>query len=152
MEEEHSGEDGYLSSLDKIAKAEINARLKEIKTDKDAKEEIAVLKQWLKLSDKQSELKRSIKEQDAALDQLTHDKYARLSQEDVKNIVVDDKWLAKLAAEVQAELDRVSQTLTSRIRQLAERYDTPLPELVDEVAALAKKVDSHLKKMGMIWN
>jgi type I restriction enzyme M protein len=152
LEEEHSGEEGYLSSLDKIAKAEINARLKEIKTDKEAKEEIAVLKEWLKLSDQQSELKKSIKEQDAALDQLAYSKYAKLSQEDVKNIVVDDKWLAKLATEVQAELDRVSQTLTSRIRQLAERYDTPLPELVDEVTALAKKVDTHLKKMGMVWN
>jgi type I restriction enzyme M protein len=136
--------------LDKIAKAEINARLKEIKTDKEAKEEIAVLKQWLQLSEKQSELKKSIKEQDAALDQLAHDKYAKLSQDDVKNIVVDDKWLAKLATEIQAELDRVSQTLTSRIRQLAERYDTPLPILIDEVSALAKKVDAHLKKMGMV--
>jgi type I restriction enzyme M protein len=150
LEEEHSGEEGYFSSLDKIAKAEINARLKEIKTDKEAKEEIAVLKQWLQLSEKQSELKKSIKEQDAALDQLAHDKYAKLSQDDVKNIVVDDKWLAKLATEIQAELDRVSQTLTSRIRQLAERYDTPLPILIDEVSALAKKVDAHLKKMGMV--
>jgi type I restriction enzyme M protein len=45
-------------------------------------------------------------------------------------------------------LDRVSQTLTGRIRQLAERYATPLPQLVDEVAELSAKVDEHLKKMG----
>jgi type I restriction enzyme M protein len=49
---------------------------------------------------------------------------------------------------VQGELDRVSQTLTGRIRQLAERYATPLPQLVDEVEALAAKVHGHLKKMG----
>ena len=61
--------------------------------------------------------------------------------------MVDDKWLATIAAAVQCELDRVSQTLTGRIRQLAERYATPLP-LVDEVATLAAKVDGHLKKMG----
>ena len=42
--------------------------------------------------------------------------------------MVDDKWLATLAAAVQGELDRVSQTLTGRIRQLAERYATPLPQ------------------------
>jgi hypothetical protein len=52
------------------------------------------------------------------------------------------------AAAVQGELDRVSQTLTGRIRQLAERYATPLPQLVDEVEALAAKVNGHLKKMG----
>ena len=49
--------------------------------------------------------------------------------------MVDDKWLATLAAAVQGELDRVSQTLTGRIRQLAERYATPLPQLTDEVAS-----------------
>jgi len=40
------------------------------------------------------------------------------------------------------------QTLTGRIRQLAERYATPLPQLVDEVAALSAKVDAHLRVMG----
>ena len=65
--------------------------------------------------------------------------------------MVDDKWLATLAAAVQGELDRVSQTITGRIRQLAERYATPLPELTDEVATLAARVDGHLKKMGAVW-
>jgi type I restriction enzyme M protein len=57
-----------------------------------------------------------------------------------------------LAAAVHGELDHVSQTLTGRIRQLAERYAAPLPQLTDEVAALAVRVAGHLKKMGAIWN
>lgn len=65
--------------------------------------------------------------------------------------MVHDKWLATLAASVQGELDRVSQTLTGRIRQLAERYATPMPQLTDEVAALAARVDGHLQKMGAAW-
>jgi type I restriction enzyme M protein len=65
--------------------------------------------------------------------------------------VVDDKWLANLAAAVQGELGRVSQTLTGRIRQLAERYATPLPQLTCEVETLAARVDEHLKKMGAVW-
>jgi len=48
-------------------------------------------------------------------------------------------------------LDRVSQALTGRIKQLAERYATPLPELTDEVETLAARVDEHLKKMGFVW-
>ena len=55
---------------------------------------------------------------------------------------------ATLAAAVQGELDRVSQTLTGRIRQLAERYASTLPQLVDEVEVLAKKVEQHLSRMG----
>jgi len=53
-----------------------------------------------------------------------------------------------LAVAVQGELDRVSQTLTGRIRQLAERYATPLPQLIDEVAALENNVNRHLERMG----
>jgi len=55
--------------------------------------------------------------------------------------------MASLAATVQSEQDRVSQNLT-RIRQLARRYATPLPQIADEVAVLAEKV-WHLRKMGM---
>lgn len=49
---------------------------------------------------------------------------------------------------MQGELDRVSQTLTGRIRQPADCYASPLPQLTDEVATLAAKVDQHLRKMG----
>jgi hypothetical protein len=46
------------------------------------------------------------------------------------------------------ELDRVSQTLTGRIRVLAERYAKPLPTLESDVEALSAKVEAHLKRMG----
>jgi type I restriction enzyme M protein len=147
LEEEHGGEEGFLGALDKIAKAEVTARLKEIKDDKDAKEEAAVLRQWLQLNSEEADLKRAIREAEAALDQLTYDKYPRLTEHEIQTLVVDDKWLTTLAAAVQGELDRVSQTLTSRIHLLADRYVAPLPQIVDEVAALAARVDEHLKKM-----
>jgi type I restriction enzyme M protein len=70
-------------------------------------------------------------------------------EDEIKTLVVDDKWLATLAAAVQEELDRVSQTLTGRIRLLADRYASPLPQLTDEVAQLAAKVAAHLEKMGV---
>lgn len=66
--------------------------------------------------------------------------------------MVDDKWVATLATSVQSELDRVSQALTGRIKQLAERYATPLPQLTEELDILASRVDEHLKKMGFVWN
>jgi type I restriction enzyme M protein len=50
---------------------------------------------------------------------------------------------------VQGEPDRVSQTLTGRIRVLAERYAKRLPELESGVEALSAKVDAHLKLMGL---
>lgn len=151
LEEEHGGEEGFLAALDKIAKAEINARLREIKGDKDAKDEAAVLKRWLELAESEAALKRAVKEQEAALDTLAYEKYPKLTEAEIKTLVVDDKWMARLSAAVQGELDRVSQTLTGRIRELAERYATPLPQLTDEVVALADRVGEHLKQMGASW-
>jgi type I restriction enzyme M protein len=155
LEEEHGGEEGCLGGLDKIAKAEVNARLKEIKgligRDPDARDESAVLKRWLELAEQETALKRAVKEQDAALDGLAFAKYPALTETEIRSLVVDDKWMARLSAAVRGELDRVSQTLTGRIRELAERYATPLPELCEEVEALSARVDEHLKKMGASW-
>ena len=93
-----------------------------------------------------------MKEQDAALDALAYAKYSKLTEAEIKTLVVDDKWMARLSAAVQGELDRVSRTLTGRIRELAERYATPLPKLSAEVETLATRVDEHLRKMGVSWS
>ena len=155
LEEEHGGEEGALSALDRIAKAEVSARLKEIKglaaKDQDANDEAAVLERWLALCDREAALKRAVKEQEAALDKLAYEKYPTLTEAEIKTLVVDDKWMSRLSASVQGELERVSQTLTSRIRELAERYATPLPKLTDEVETLAARVEEHLAKMGASW-
>ena len=82
---------------------------------------------------------------------LAYHKYSELSEAEVKTLVVDDKWMAHLSAVVQGRLDRLSQVLAARIRQLAERYGTPLPRLVDDVAARAARVNEHLKQMGATW-
>jgi type I restriction system adenine methylase HsdM len=150
LEEEHGGEEGYLGTLEKIAKAEINARLKETKGDREAKDEALVLKRWLDLSEGEAALKREVKALDAALDTLAYEKYPQLSEAEIKAPVVDDKWMARLSDAVQGELDRISQTLTSRIRELAERYSAPLPQIIDEVQALAARVDGHLARMGRL--
>jgi type I restriction enzyme M protein len=156
LEEEHGGEEGVLGALDKVARAEVSARLKEIKgligKDRDAKDEAAVLTRWLALSESESAFKRAVKEQEVVLDKLACEKYPTLNEAEIKTLVIDDKWMARLAAAVQDELERVSQTLTGRIRELAERYATPLPQLTEEVATLAARVEEHLAKMGAAWN
>ncbi|HER26722.1 MAG TPA: type I restriction endonuclease subunit M, partial [Rhodospirillales bacterium] len=152
LEEEHGGEEGAFADLEKINKGEVNKRLKEIKGDPDYSDEARVLKQWAKLDRQQSALKRQTKEADAVLDRFAYEKYPQLSVDEIKTLVVDDKWLAALSTAVQGELDRVSQTLTGRIRQLAERYQTPLPQLTNDVVDLSARVDEHLKRMGATWN
>ena len=159
MMEENSGEDGLLAEViegegdkQKITAKAVKARLKEIGKDSDYADEGKALQDCTALLDQQSDIKTKFKVAQDDLEAKLDAKYPKLTEGEIKTLVVDDKWLATIAAAVQGELDRVSQTLTGRIRQLAERYATPLPQLTDEVAALAARVDEHLKKMGAVWN
>ena len=155
MREEQSCEEGLLAEViegegekQKITAKAVKARLKEIGQDPDYAEERQALKTYAKLLDQQADAKARLKVAQDDLEAKLDAKYPELTEDEIKTLVVDDKWLATLAAAVQGELDRVSQTLTGRIRQLAERYATPLPQLTGEVATLAARVDGHLKKMG----
>ena len=65
--------------------------------------------------------------------------------------MVDDKWLAALDAAIHGEMDRVSQQLTQRVKELAGRYGTPLPQMVSRVAELGARVNNHLATMGFSW-
>ena len=156
MAEDHGGEGGLLEEAkndkDKLTKASATARLKEIKADKDATDEHQAIQEYLGLVEQESAVSGSIKTAQEVMLVKVAAKYEQLTEADIKALVVDDKWLATLATAVQGELDRVSQTLTGRIRELAERYESPLPQIVDEVALLSAKVDEHLKKMGATWN
>ena len=148
LEEEHGGEDGAFAELEKVNKGAVTARLKEIKGDKEAAEEAAILNQWLTLSKQEADLKKQVKDAEAALDAKAYAQYPNLAEADIKTLVVDDKWLATADGLIHGEMDRISQALTGRVRTLAERYETRMPDLVDNVAALEGKVNRHLEKMG----
>ena len=177
--EEHGGEDGLLSEArnekGRLTRAGVKARLAEVEAaggagdDRDAgdsgdegdagdggvsvpaADEGALLRRCLDCIDREAEAARRLKAAQKALAAAVAARYADLTADEIKAIVVDDKWLAALAAAVQRELDRVSQTLTGRLRELAERYATTLPQLEDEVAARAARVAAHLQRMGAVW-
>jgi type I restriction enzyme M protein len=190
LEEEHGGDEGALA-FDKVTRANVAARLKELVPeqggagasacqpaegspprkkrratqiptpvsnpaanlpDDDASLEREVLTAWLKLSDRESGLKRALKAAEADLDAKAYAKYPKLTGAEIQTLVVDDKWLATLDAAIHGEMDRVSQALTHRVKELAERYETPMPQQVRKVADLEQAVNRRLKKMGFSWN
>jgi len=151
LEEEHGGDDGVFSEFDKVNKANVAARLKEIKSNEVDAEEASVLTEWLKLSKEETDLKKRVKEAETELDKAAYEKYPKLTEAEIKTLVVDDKWLAKLDADVHGEMDRISQTLTQRVKELTERYETPLPEIASHADELEAKVNRHLESMGFSW-
>jgi len=151
LEEEHSGEDAVFSGFDKVNAKAVKERLDEIDDDREARDEIAVLKRWQKLDREKAALKKQIKEAEAALDAAAYAKYPQLSENEIKVLAVDDKWLGALDAAIHGEMDRISQGLTRRVRELAKRYGTTLPQLASSASALQAKVDTHLNRMGFAW-
>ncbi len=155
--EEQSGEEGLLNEViegegekQKITAKAIKARVKNIERNPDCAEEgeQEALETYSKLLDQQADAKARLKAAQDGLEAKLDAKYPTLTEAEIQTLVVDDKWLATLVAATQGELDRVSETLTGRIRQLAERYATPLPQLTNEVETLTARVDGHLRTMG----
>lgn len=168
LEEEHSGEEGYFADFDKLNKAAVAKRLKELQTPvkKIGKKEklvmaaepeaeygeAAILEQYLELADKLTEASKEIKDAKAELDKFVLDKYEALSESDIKTLVVEDKWMSRVENSVQNEMQRISQRLAQRIKELAERYESTLVSILNEVVELEAKVNAHLDKMGFAWS
>ena len=151
LEEEHSGEDQFFADYDKVNKATVSKRLKEIGKGKTAAEEIGVLKQYLKLAEVQAELHANIKAAEVRLLLNAMGKYATLTEADIKKIVVEGKWLKAMTTRITGEMERISQRLTGRIKELVKRYELPLPALEEEIDILEERVNGHLSKMGFAW-
>ncbi len=153
--EEHSGEAGLLEEAKndkgKLTKTSLKGRIKEIKGDEDLEDEMVILKQAQKLLDQESALVSKIKAQQLELDKKTVSHYAKLDVDAIKELVVTDKWFARLSADMAAEVERVTQVLANRVKELEERYAHPMPDLSKQVAEYSGRVEAHLQKMGLSW-
>ncbi len=149
--EEHAVEDGLLADAmddDKISKALIAARLKAIKTGGDP-DEIKALQYATKLYNAEAAAKKAVKEAQADLDLATLKKYGDLTEEDIKTLVLDDKWRATVVRRVANEVEALTLDLVARIQQLGERYAATVKDLDDELEHLESKVAGHLADIGV---
>ncbi|RMF98466.1 MAG: type I restriction endonuclease subunit M [Candidatus Schekmanbacteria bacterium] len=151
--EEHSGEEGALEDVvndkGKVTKAAVNQKLKELGADAELAEERQVLEQCLALIEAEAAARKMVKEAQEELARQTLEKYDELTEEEIKTLVIKNKWFAALNDSIEGEIQRVVQRLTERIKELEERYAEPLPEIEKEVETYEAKVKEHLKKMGL---
>ena len=158
--EEHTGDEGLLSEVvndsGNVTKSSVNARLKELTPNlmtlndaQDNDEERDALEHCLSLIDAKSKADKAVKAAQLALDEQVLARYDTLTEAEIKKLVIDDKWFATLQAAVTGEVQRLTQNLTERVKELEERYAQPLPELGREVEDFSLKVDQHLLKMGV---
>jgi type I restriction enzyme M protein len=113
--------------------------------------EVFAIDDMLRLLAEESEKSAAAKEARAKLGAKTVAQYAKLTDEEVKALVVEDKWIASIEAAINGERDRIAQALTGRIKTLVERYAEPLPVLAKKVEELDARVAGHLSAMGFVF-
>jgi type I restriction enzyme M protein len=153
--EEHTGEEGLLEDATndkgKVTKGGVKDRLKAIGDDAEFDDEREALTHCLGLIDAESAAKKAVKDAQDKLDKQVLAKYPKLTEDEIKTLAVEDKWLASIEAAIEGEVQRLTQQLAGRVKELEERYAETLPVLEQDVDDVSNKVEEHLKKMGLVW-
>jgi len=153
--EEHAAEGGalfeFLNDKDKVVLKDVEAELKKRKKAGDESEETAILAEFVALSDKVKEFSKLVKDLYAELDEKVKAQYAKLTEEQVKELLVNKKWYYHIYNGIDALYTTVSHNIANRIVELTERYEDTLPSLEKEIEDYEVKVKSHLERMGFTW-
>jgi type I restriction enzyme M protein len=150
--EEHAVDEGLLAEAmddDKISKALASARLRVAKREGTDPDEVEALEHVIKLYDAEATAKKAVKEAHIELDAAVLKEYGNLSEDDVKSLVLEDKWHATIATRVADEVNSLTISLVGRIKELGERYADTLGALDNELLQLEAKVSRHLADMGV---
>jgi len=121
------------------------------KRNEDNAEEFDMLAAYKKLMDEEADTQTKIKAAKAELEKKVIAQYPKLSIDEIKTVVVEKKWMANMEQRIRTEMDNISHRLTQRIKELADRYETPMPKLTNDVSLLTSKVEDHLVKMNYKW-
>lgn len=151
--EEHIGEEGLLADVvndkGKVTKSSVTQRLKSIRFEPECTEERDNLKHCRTLIETEAKLNKAVKVVQELLDEKVLARYATLTENEIKTLVVEDKWFASIRAAIENEVQGLTQQLAGRVMELEVRYTRPLSELEREVEAIGAKVEGHLKRMGI---
>lgn len=150
--EEHAVDDGLLyEAMDdgKITKALAATRLKVARHEGADVEEVKALQHLIKLYNDEAVAKKAAKEAQAALDIAALKKYGDLTEPEIKQLVLDDKWHAMIADRVARVANSLTLALVGRIQQLGERYVETTGSIEATLEELEARVAKHLAAMGV---
>jgi len=122
-----------------------------IQDEKEDFAELDILYEWLRIYEAEAISKKESKAAETDLMQKVVEKYPKITDEDCKSLLVDDKWFATIERSIDDEIIRVIQNLSNRVKMIGERYEYTLPELENKVEENNQRVAGHLNKMGFEW-
>ena len=114
-------------------------------------DEYAVLTKYADKMSEKDEADKALKAAEKELDAKVKAKYGKLTIKEIKNLLFDKKWMAKLNADVVDEIEQVLNTMSSRLLLIAKRYEHTLGEIEERTAKSRAEVMAALERMGYKW-
>ena len=115
------------------------------------KDEYDALTAYAAKSAEKDEADKAWKEARKALDDEVEAKYGELTVDEIKHLLFDMKWMAKLEADIRDEIEQVLNSLSSKVLLIAKRYEHTLGEIEDRTAKSRAAVMAALERMGYKW-
>ena len=115
------------------------------------KDEYDALLAYAAKSAEKDEADKAWKEARKVLDDKVLEKYGGLAVDEIKQLLFDMKWMAKLEADVRDEFEQVLNILSSKVLLIAKRYEHTLGEIEDRTAKSREDVIAALERMGYKW-
>ena len=112
------------------------------------KDEYDALTAYAAKSAEKDEADKAWKEARKALDDEVEAKYGELTVDEIKHLLFDMKWMAKLEADIRDEIEQVLNSLSSKVLLIAKRYEHTLGEIEDRTAKSRAAVMAALERMG----
>lgn len=151
MEEENSGDEGVFSDLEKINLKNVKDFYKVRKAENASKEELKYIKNYIDTQEVLGGITKLIKIAKENLEVKVVAQYPLLTEAEIKDMVINHKWTLILQNALNSEQEKLSQNLTQRIKELADRYEKTLPAVEIQASEASQKVLVHMQKMGLIW-
>ena len=115
------------------------------------KDEYDALTAYAAKSAEKDEADKAWKEARKALDDEVEAKYGELTVDEIKHLLFDMKWMAKLEVDIRDEIEQVLNSLSSKVLLIAKRYEHTLGEIEDRTAKSRAAVMAALERMGYKW-
>ncbi|MDY5630923.1 MAG: type I restriction-modification system subunit M [Bacteroidaceae bacterium] len=128
--------------------ADVKKAIKNAKTDATSKEDLEILKLWESTYTKKEGYVSQWKQKRTELTEAVVAKYAALTEDEIKTLVVERKWLASVVGGCEALMQNVTHQIASDVTSLAERYEVTLGATESKVNDLEQEVLRSLKEMG----
>ena len=115
------------------------------------KDEYDALTAYAAKSAEKDEVDKKLKDARKALDDEVEAKYGELTVDEIKHLLFDMKWMAKLEMDIHDEFEQVLNSLSSKVLLIAKRYEHTLGEIEERTEKSRAAVMAALERMGYKW-